>query len=1347
MCTMASGSGSAWLPDPSLSDASLVRGASIRGLHARGSDWLFCWGDPGVVRGWDTAAAASRCVYESKDSPMILPEIGPTTGVHFIPGANRLFSTTREGVVRCVDIDTNDQTILRPCASPLTSLAAAAAKQAGIRDVSILAGWDELMVCGATRFVADVRPAPLDPRSRSRFSGTGPGRRRRQSRKKPSLPLPRAANDELFRNFTTVQGKRPATHGMHIWDLSRGKVVQILGMGSKTPYVAAQRVGTAPSLFAAATGAGAVCLWDLRTPASSGGSSGGSSSSGGSLFAKATDICARDPCMVLREPGLEETMSASHGRDRVAVSDLAFDGTSGAGILYAATSHVVHEDEDEDVEEFGRGGSASLQPMHRRGRRQQQQQQQQQQQGFSQRPGSAPASRSRDRRNRRWNTGHHNGGDDDKDANRGEDIRADPRGRQSPFGRASPSAIGRQSALGVRRNRLDDDFVLLAAWEMRMGLCLRTLRRSAISDRLTHVALEKSDVRPEEEAYIRDEKEEWEDKEDSIEEDRIGKTTGSRALKPVRLGKGRVFGAKRVLERAARMGSGSLDLPRLHRIECTRIVLDPLNGIRALIVGGPELHERGQASLRSVHMVSGETLALLAAPPQRPAPIVAAGRKRAKRDVITSVAVRVGSSSLGSGSNDSCSRTTDVFVSYRSGRVARHHFAKGDSTLRRQIKDRTPAASPTAPAEETAKRGGAAEPSSQVTAAAAAAAAAAEGQPEAAAGAAAGAAAAESPNNNLGGWKAGTAAARHSAGHEDRQRLLCSQLKQCLDTAAAAARAEPGGGDDEDVRSQYDAAVRLLEEGQRRHPEHLRVFPNQLAFELFTKLAVLARGAIPAMDVLRRMRALRAQPSENVCLTLLAGLGQRAINAKEEVRRGRLAHARRRSSHVGTTAAGELQKRWVLRRVFDAIDADSSDSIEKAELLDALRKNDVIESLLALSPSLRWLCHVPRLHFNKVWDKIDASKDGSIDFDEWCEFSRQCPEGLHQSVAGAIHRSTTKAMTLAKQDPLPPRMRMAASVQQELDQLLNRAFDVVQAIKYSGRIPGRAVAHELIEVCVQCGEALRAEDVLRDMQRHGGRPGRKAFEAVLRGFRHEKQLKNALIVIQYMRSLRVPGFPLVYLILCEIAVQTDELGRGEELIQEMIEEGIFTRCEDALCALVRGFGVDGDLAAARRIAAKLDRETIRVALFEANVDCDDADGALAVLDEIGVPRPSSGTGGDEKQPGGGEDKPEEDPEVNPEVMDGALPEIHEAPISPHLKQCNKLLSLLAAASVKPASASSARSLKSCACRPKAGCWRALRPAFLAAVPRQARASKGRRWKTSKMKTDLYSVCPSSSSPS
>ena len=166
---------------------------------------------------------------------------------------------------------------------------------------------------------------------------------------------------------------------------------------------------------------------------------------------------------------------------------------------------------------------------------------------------------------------------------------------------------------------------------------------------------------------------------------------------------------------------------------------------------------------------------------------------------------------------------------------------------------------------------------------------------------------------------------------------------------------------------------------------------------------------------------------------------------------------------------------------------------------------------------------------------------------------------------------------------------IAPQLRKKLDVVLNKAFLVLRSIKHSGVIAGRIVHHELLEVCVQCALPQRADGILRDMHRFGARPGRTAFQTVLRGFRNCGDHTRALLTIKYMQSLRVPYFPLVYTILCEVAIKSNELAStGMELLGQMKADGQFPQCHDAVCVIVRGYGKMQDLEMARMVSKEID---------------------------------------------------------------------------------------------------------------------------------------------------------------
>ena len=198
-------------------------------------------------------------------------------------------------------------------------------------------------------------------------------------------------------------------------------------------------------------------------------------------------------------------------------------------------------------------------------------------------------------------------------------------------------------------------------------------------------------------------------------------------------------------------------------------------------------------------------------------------------------------------------------------------------------------------------------------------------------------------------------------------------------------------GDDEARESESDAACAIVAEAPRRVPAENKVWPDVKAYEILAQVVVLGRGSDAALRLLDDMRTFRVQPSNKLAQYLLSSLAHDASQLRTATMVDPSVDLKRRRSVVGVTAAGELQRRWVLRRVFDIVDADGSGTLEKNEMLVALRDNNVVASLIRSSPALAWLCSAPRVIFNQIWGSIDVDGSGSCDFDEFEMFSKSSP--------------------------------------------------------------------------------------------------------------------------------------------------------------------------------------------------------------------------------------------------------------------------------------------------------------------------------------------------------------------
>jgi Ca2+-binding EF-hand superfamily protein len=83
---------------------------------------------------------------------------------------------------------------------------------------------------------------------------------------------------------------------------------------------------------------------------------------------------------------------------------------------------------------------------------------------------------------------------------------------------------------------------------------------------------------------------------------------------------------------------------------------------------------------------------------------------------------------------------------------------------------------------------------------------------------------------------------------------------------------------------------------------------------------------------------------------------------------------------------GETQSsnRLILRRLFDAIDTDGNNSVEKTELLYAFRRNPDVVAILTRKPSLAILLK-PKL-FQEAFLQMDTDLTGTVSFEEFVRF-------------------------------------------------------------------------------------------------------------------------------------------------------------------------------------------------------------------------------------------------------------------------------------------------------------------------------------------------------------------------
>ena len=73
------------------------------------------------------------------------------------------------------------------------------------------------------------------------------------------------------------------------------------------------------------------------------------------------------------------------------------------------------------------------------------------------------------------------------------------------------------------------------------------------------------------------------------------------------------------------------------------------------------------------------------------------------------------------------------------------------------------------------------------------------------------------------------------------------------------------------------------------------------------------------------------------------------------------------------------------KQVFLLIDKDNSGTLDKGEIIKAVKEDEKVKSFLATcgEPNLEFLTHPARLH--KALEVLDTSKDGEVDMEEWEE--------------------------------------------------------------------------------------------------------------------------------------------------------------------------------------------------------------------------------------------------------------------------------------------------------------------------------------------------------------------------
>ena len=560
--------------------------------------WVFFYG-AALIRGWDHSDGHG--LFQNIDSPVIQRKIGACQGLHLVSSssaasASSASSASASSRLKHTLFAVTQGGIVRSIdvgTCRSTLLSVSGASRSFVRDTSILTGWNTGMVCGT-----------VDP---------------------------------------TAPDTDGGNHGMNLWDLELGKVAKSIcapGNYLPTPVVAATKLDE--HLLASGNAQGVVQLWDLRVSTQSG------------------------HVMSLDSAGLGS------------IDHLAFDDSSSGVVVYGASSSTPHADSADLDASYASAASLPGLGVGERGSEQDQDQNQRQHHhhlGDMSKFGRRNMMKLRGMMNRSSSeaamaTRRRQGG-----RGQGAQMRTQTHthtGRTTGGGGGSAQGMRRRG--GVRGDLNAQKHVLLAAWEIRTGLCLRTLDKASITDTMYSygegvgegksawpIKEIKEASAPRRSGTGRRRRDDGVDGEDDDEDDgeAEGAASGwsgqssSSASSSASSSTSR-WSWEQIEERVAKVGTRVTKLSPMKQITHCRIMINARDGLRTLIVGGEDSH--GTAAVRSLHLVSGETLSSFEAP--------RGGTTEGHR--VASMEVR---------NRPEGGDSAKVFVGYSSARVAMYPFA------------------------------------------------------------------------------------------------------------------------------------------------------------------------------------------------------------------------------------------------------------------------------------------------------------------------------------------------------------------------------------------------------------------------------------------------------------------------------------------------------------------------------------------------------------------------------------------------------------------------------------------------------------------------------------------------
>ena len=252
-----------------------------------------------------------------------------------------------------------------------------------------------------------------------------------------------------------------------------------------------------------------------------------------------------------------------------------------------------------------------------------------------------------------------------------------------------------------------------------------------------------------------------------------------------------------------------------------------------------------------------------------------------------------------------------------------------------------------------------------------------------------------------------------------------------------------------------------------------------------------------------------------------------AINRGLAKRLEQMAKERERRERAAAAADEEFSAEFLTaaRKVFQMIDDDDSGTLEKAEIVRAVRANkEVIKFLTDCgNKNLQHLLVPSRLE--SALAQMDTDHDGTIDADEWCVLESATLGRLSTSPAHRLmfragrSASRRRSRTSLSSAPRPARRR-ARQRSRRSPSSLGSSFPPPSAASSSSTrtVAGRS-ALDCVEIKSQASHAMDATILLRITQLTGRCPHRHRRDR----FRHKERRRSGKVYQQLRR--RKPDVP------------------------------------------------------------------------------------------------------------------------------------------------------------------------------------------------------------------------------